>query len=88
MSNGATAGANIPIDRRQAVQGQAGTFKGMQMDFAAFRDTMVYAADLPGLIAYVATISLALFGVGLTVYADNLRDKRRVLARVRLIQAR
>ena len=58
------------------------------MDFAAFKDTMMYAADLPGLVAYVAAISVALFGVGLATHADNKRDERRLLARVRLLQAR
>ena len=38
---------------------------------------MVAAVDLPGLIAYVVVISVALFGVGIASYADDLRDKRR-----------
>ena len=41
------------------------------MDFITFRDTMLYATDLSGLVAYVASISIALFGVALTTYADE-----------------
>jgi|HubBroStandDraft_6_1064221.scaffolds.fasta_scaffold4091181_1 hypothetical protein len=41
------------------------------MDFITFRDTMLYATDLSGLVAYVASISIALFGVALTTYADK-----------------
>ncbi|HTV29667.1 MAG TPA: hypothetical protein VMF32_17995 [Xanthobacteraceae bacterium] len=56
------------------------------MDFATFRDMMVAAADLPGLVAYVAAISIGLFGVGIASYADDLRDKRRQRARIRSVQ--
>jgi hypothetical protein len=47
------------------------------MDFAAFRDTMAAAADLQGIVAYVVTVSVALFGVWLASYADVRREQRR-----------
>jgi hypothetical protein len=53
------------------------------MDLATLRDTIVTAADLPGLVAYVAAISVALFGVGIASYADDQRDKRRQRVRIR-----
>ena len=34
---------------------------------------MIYATDLSGLVAYVAVISFALFGIALTTYADDKR---------------
>jgi hypothetical protein len=55
------------------------------MDFATFRDTMVAAVDLPGLVAYVAAISVALFGVGIASYADDQRDKRQHRVRIRSV---
>jgi hypothetical protein len=50
------------------------------MDFATFGDMMVYAADPAGLVAYVAIISVALFGVWLATHADDQRNKRRSVA--------
>ena len=41
------------------------------MDLITLRDTMLYATDLSGLVAYVASISIALFGVALTTYVDK-----------------
>jgi hypothetical protein len=46
------------------------------MDFAAFRDTMAVAPDLQR-IAYVAAVSVALFGVWLASYTDVRQEQRR-----------
>ena len=59
--------------------------RSLCMDFATLRDTMVAAVDLPGLVAYVVAISVALFGVGIATYADDLRDNRRQRVRIRSV---
>lgn len=55
------------------------------MDFATLRDTIVAGADFPRLLAYVAAISVALFGVGMVSYADDQRDSRRKRVSIRSV---